>query len=115
MQESANILLKYSDFEALSKHSPEEEHHLCTMTSAAWMQEDDMIYFVVTANRFLRGMVRIMVGTMFEVGKGKINPAQFEEIIKNKDRSKAYGAAPAEGLYLWDVKYPEGMLKEILV
>ena len=113
MQEAADIMLKYSDFEALSKFSIDEEHHLSTVTFAKWEQEENKLIFTITSNRFLRGMVRIVTGTLFEVGKGKITPAEFEEIIKNKDRSKAYGAAPAEGLYLWDVKYPEGLLRQI--
>ncbi len=114
MQEAADILLRYTDFEALSKFSPDEQHHLSSITHAQWEQDDYKMTFTITANRFLRGMVRILTGTMFEVGKGKITPAEFEEIIKNKDRSKAFGAAPAEGLYLWDVKYPDGLLCEIL-
>ncbi len=112
LQEVAMITKKYSDFEALSKFAPEEEHHLCTIIDAYWTLEENKLIFTISANRFLRGMVRIITGTMLEVGKGKISPLEYEEIIKNKDRSKAFGAAPAEGLYLWNVEYPKGLLIE---
>lgn len=113
MNEASKILLRYNDYEALSKRSPEEEHHLSNITYANWKKKGDLLVFTITANRFLRGMVRIVVGTLFEVGKGKISPEDFENIIAIKDRKGAFGAAPAEGLYLWDVKYPEGIMKEL--
>jgi tRNA pseudouridine38-40 synthase len=113
MNDAASLLTKYTDYTALSKVSPNEEHHLSNIFKAEWMQKGDILIFTITANRFLRGMVRILTGTMLEAGYGKITVKEFENIITGKDRKAAYAAAPAEGLYLWDVKYPEGMLKEL--
>lgn len=113
MNLAAETLTAFSDFTALSKVSKDEEHHLCTITKADWKKNKNKITFTITSNRFLRGMVRIVVGTLLEVGKGKISIEDFKNIISNRDRKKAAAAAPASGLFLSKVIYPKGKLKPI--
>jgi tRNA pseudouridine38-40 synthase len=114
MKQAAAMLLEYHDFEALSKINVQNKHHLCNIYEAAWKQSGDKLLFKITANRFLRGMVRIVVGTMLEVGKGKMTLDEMRALIEGKNRVKAGFAAPAQGLYLTDIVYPDGLLKEIL-
>ncbi|MCC9165291.1 tRNA pseudouridine(38-40) synthase TruA [Pontibacter harenae] len=109
MNEAAAVLLKYDDFTTFSKVKGDTKHYNCNMYEAVWRQEGDELQFTIRANRFLRGMVRLVVGTLLDVGRGKLTVAQFEQVIASKDRSKASGAAPAEGLYLAKVEYPEGL------
>ncbi|WP_347159969.1 tRNA pseudouridine(38-40) synthase TruA [Pontibacter chitinilyticus] len=110
MNEAAAILLKYEDFTTFSKVKGDTKHYRCTMYEAKWQQEGETLIFTIRANRFLRGMVRLVVGTLLDVGKGKLTVAQFEQIIASQDRSKSSAAAPAEGLFLAKVAYPEGLL-----
>jgi tRNA pseudouridine38-40 synthase len=107
MNEAAALLLKYEDFTTFSKVKGDTKHYNCTMYEAVWQQAGEELVFTIRANRFLRGMVRLIVGTLLDVGRGKITVADFEQILASKDRSKASGAAPAEGLYLAKVEYPE--------
>ncbi|HSI91357.1 MAG TPA: hypothetical protein VK927_09595, partial [Adhaeribacter sp.] len=88
------------------------KHYNCHIYEAGWKQKNDLLIFTIRANRFLRGMVRLVVGTLLSVGKNKISVAEFGEIIKSQDRSKASGAAPAEGLFLTKVTYPENYFEE---
>ena len=113
MNEAARLLLNYVDFEALSKINADNKHHLCNIYFARWKQHGSKLVFTITANRFLRGMVRVIVGTMLQIGKGKMTIDEFKRLIESKDRRKAGAAAPAEGLYLYDIKYPQGLLKEL--
>jgi len=114
MNQAAAVLPDYHDFEALSKINLQNKHHLCNIFEARWKKFGDKLVFRITANRFLRGMVRILVGTMLEVGKGEMNIAEFKELIEGKKRINAGAAAPAQGLYLSDVIYPDGLLTEII-
>ncbi|MBF9253179.1 tRNA pseudouridine(38-40) synthase TruA [Pontibacter sp. 172403-2] len=107
MNEAAAILLKYEDFTTFSKVKGDTNHYRCTMYEAGWRQEGEELIFTIRANRFLRGMVRLVVGTLADVGKGKLTVKAFEQIIAGQDRSKASGAAPAEGLFLAKVEYPD--------
>jgi tRNA pseudouridine38-40 synthase len=109
MMQAAGILLNYTDFQALSKASDEQEHHLCNISHSQWIEKKDKLIYTVSSNRFLRGMVRIIVGTLLEVGKGKFTVEDFEHIIRQRDRKLAGGAAPAQGLYLSEVIYPPGL------
>lgn len=113
MNEAAKILLQYDDFTALSKVSKDQLHHLCNIRYAQWKRYGDKLVFHITANRFLRGMVRLVVGSLLLVGHDKMSIGEFREMIESKDRKKAGGAAPAQGLYLSDVRYPDGLLKEL--
>jgi tRNA pseudouridine38-40 synthase len=105
MNEAAGMLLKHNDFESFSKIHTQVNNFRCTITEATWVDSDDMLVFHIQANRFLRGMVRALVGTLLEVGKGKKTVADFEQVILQKNRKAAGAQAPAEGLFLVEVGY----------
>lgn len=113
MNEASNILLGYHDFETFSKTHNSHNHYLCDLTEACWRNENNLLIFRITANRFVRSMVRLIVGTMLDVGRKRLSLEEFRNIIEAKDRAKAGKAVPACGLYLVDVVYPEGILVEI--
>lgn len=106
MNKAAALLKGEHDFECFSKVKTDVNHFLCTVKKASWKQTGDELIFTITANRFLRGMVRAIVGTLLDVGTGKITLQDFETIIKSRDRKKAGANVPAQGLYLVQVKYP---------
>jgi tRNA pseudouridine38-40 synthase len=106
MNRAAAVLLGTHDFECFSKVKTDVNHFVCTIKKAQWKQKGDLLMFEVTANRFLRGMVRAMVGTIIDVGCGKFSLQDFEKILTSKDRKQAGMNVPAAGLYLIDVKYP---------
>ncbi|HQQ96241.1 MAG TPA: tRNA pseudouridine(38-40) synthase TruA [Cyclobacteriaceae bacterium] len=103
------LLLGSHDFECFSKVKTDVNHFTCTVRQAAWNQQGDSLVFTITANRFLRGMVRAVVGTLLDVGTGKITVDEFASILRSKDRRKAGMNVPPEGLYLMKVKYPSGV------
>ncbi len=103
----AEIVKKNIDFEAFSKVKTQVNHFECKVESALWFRENQLLIFEIRANRFLRGMVRGLVGTMLEVGKGKMSLAEFEGIIQSRDRKKAGENVPACGLFLVEVGYPK--------
>lgn len=106
MNEAAKILLQYEDFECFSKTHTDVFTFNCNITSAYWEENGTNLIFHITANRFLRNMVRAIVGTMLNVGLGKIAVNDVHEIIKSKKRSNAGFSVPAHGLYLTNVTYP---------
>lgn len=106
MNEAANLLIGYHDFEAFSKVRTEVNNFFCTISEAHFLPTDTGYVFHVQSNRFLRGMVRALVGTLMDVGYGKIQVSDFQDIISSKNRQRAGSAAPAEGLYLTEVGYP---------
>jgi len=106
MNKAAALLLGEHDFACFSKVKTDVNHFRCTIKKAAWKEEGSNLEFVITANRFLRGMVRAIVGTLLDVGAGKMSLSEFREIIKSKDRRKAGQNVPPHGLYLINVKYP---------
>jgi tRNA pseudouridine38-40 synthase len=106
MNEAAQKLFYYTDFEAFSKVKTEVAHFICHIKKAEWKEENEEIVFYITADRFLRGMVRAVVGTLLEVGSNKISIEEFEEVIQSKDRKKAGRAVPPQGLFLVEVSYP---------
>jgi tRNA pseudouridine38-40 synthase len=106
MNKAASLLTGMHDFECFSKVKTDVNHFLCEVKKAKWTIKGDILLFDIAANRFLRGMVRAIVGTLVDVGTGKISLKEFEAILKSKDRRKAGMNVPAEGLYLMDVKYP---------
>jgi tRNA pseudouridine38-40 synthase len=114
MQACANLLLQYQDFEAFSKVHTQVKHFECRIEKADWKTEEDYLFFEIQANRFLRGMVRGLVGTMMEVGKGQKTVFDFQEILEQKDRRKAGENAPACGLFLVEVGYPAEMYLDSL-
>lgn len=107
MNEAAAVLTKYEDFTTFSKVKGNTKHYNCLLYEAAWVQEGEHLQFTIRANRFLRGMVRLVVGTLLDVGRGKLTVAAFEAAVASKNRIRASGAAPAEGLFLAKVEYPK--------
>lgn len=107
MNRSSAILLTHSDFTSFSKLHSDNKTNICKIFSAAWEIEDNMLIFTIKADRFLRNMVRAIVGTMIAAGKGRIEPQEFERILLSRNRSSAGMSAPAKGLFLIDIDYPE--------
>jgi tRNA pseudouridine38-40 synthase len=107
MNEACGFLLKHSDFTSFCKLHTDVKTNLCRIYYAKWEESDDQLIFTIKADRFLRNMVRAIVGTMIETGKGKLTPEAFESIIIAEDRCRAGKSAPAKGLFLTDIEYPE--------
>lgn len=107
MNEAAKYLLQYTNFKAFSKSRTDVKTFDCIISHAKWIKTGNQLVFYITANRFLRNMVRAIVGTILDVGEEKINIAEFEKIILNQNRSAAGVSVPAKGLYLTKVKYPK--------
>lgn len=106
MQLGAELLLNYNDFTSFSKLHSDNKTNLCNLFSAEWSTEDEMLVFTIKADRFLRNMVRAIVGTLVLLGRKKITQQQLAEIIELKDRSQAGESAPARGLFLHEIEYP---------
>lgn len=107
MNEACQILFKHIDFECFSKVHTDVNTFNCKITEAVWTKiSEDELVFKITADRFLRNMVRAIVGTMVDVGTKKISIEDFEKIIISKNRSQAGFSVPAQGLFLEDIKYP---------
>jgi tRNA pseudouridine38-40 synthase len=109
MNEAAALLVGEHDFECFSKVKTDVNHFRCDIKRAEWKAVDDRLYFHITANRFLRGMVRAIVGTLLDVGSNKISIKEFQSIVKSRDRKKAGANVPPYGLYLTKVKYPQSI------
>ena len=105
MNEAASILLEYEDFESFSKVKTDVKTFNCNITEAVWKQNGQELIFHISANRFLRNMVRAIVGTLVEVGQGKRTVQEFREVIESKNRSNAGLSVPAQGLFLTRVVY----------
>ncbi|MEL4308159.1 tRNA pseudouridine(38-40) synthase TruA [Joostella sp. CR20] len=108
---AAEELLKHKDFQCFSKSNTDVKTYLCDVRKAIWVREKDMLVFHITADRFLRNMVRAIVGTLLDVGLGKISQTDLVQIINSKDRSNAGASVPAHGLYLTEVVYPDSINK----
>ena len=108
MNEAAAILLRTVDFTSFSKLHTQVNNNNCKVTEAKWREEDGLLVFTITADRFLRNMVRAVVGTLLKVGRGKLSVEEFEQIVERKDRCAAGDSAPAHALFLERVVYPEG-------
>lgn len=111
MSKCAEIFKTTEDFESFSKVKTDVNHFRCVIFRSKWIQYDDKLYYHVTADRFLRGMVRTLVGTMLDIGTGKTSLEDLEMIISSQDRKKAGRAVPAHGLFLTEVKYPSSIFK----
>jgi tRNA pseudouridine38-40 synthase len=107
MNAAALLLFDYEDFTSFSRLHTDVKTNKCKIMQAEWAVEEKQIIFTIKADRFLRNMVRAIVGTLLEVGKGKLTTEQFREIIEKKDRGAAGASAPAQGLFLVDIEYPE--------
>ncbi len=109
MNKATNVLFDFSDFTSFSKLHTQTKTNNCLIKKAYWKQNDDTIVFTIEADRFLRNMVRAIVGTLIDVGINKKTVNDFVEIIKSKDRSKAGISVPAHALYLTKVCYPKSV------
>ena len=105
MNEAASLLLEYTDFQTFSKVKTDVYTYNCDVTEAIWKQNGKELTFYISANRFLRNMVRAIVGTLVDVGLGKITKDEFRQIIESKSRSNAGLSVPAKGLFLTKIKY----------
>lgn len=105
MNKAAAVLMNYIDFTSFSKLHTDVANNNCTITFAKWEQVGNTITFTITANRFLRNMVRSITGTLLDVGQGKITIEDFEKIIESKNRQNAGQSIPAHGLCLVDIGY----------
>jgi len=108
MNQAATSLLKYEDFASFCKAHGNNRTTLCEIFEAHWTQIADRWIFYIAANRFLRGMVRAIVGTLLEVGRHKLSVEAFQEIIEKQDRSAAGPNVSAKGLSLTEIQYPPG-------
>ena len=109
MNKAANDLLNYKNFQCFSRSNTDVKTYNCTIEKAFWKKENSQLIFTISADRFLRNMVRAIVGTLLDVGFKKTSLEEFHEIIKSKNRSKAGTSAPAKGLYLTKVVYSENI------
>jgi len=106
MNEACKILFEYIDFECFSKTHTDVNTFNCKIFEANWEQNEDKLVFTISADRFLRNMVRAIVGTMINIGSGKVSLNDFRKIIESKNRGKAGFSVPAHGLYLTKIEYP---------
>ncbi len=111
MNEACKILFEYEDFTSFSKLHTDVKTNNCTIYKAFWEEEHGVLKFTVSANRFLRNMVRAIVGTLVEVGEGKLSLADFRAVIEAKDRGHAGPSVPAQALFLADIEYPKEIFK----
>lgn len=109
MNQAAAKLFEYSDFTSFSKLHTDVKTNNCKILEAGWTRDQQKLIFTITADRFLRNMVRAIVGTMLEVGKEKLSPDDFCRIVERKNRSSAGISVPAHGLYLLKIIYPDGL------
>jgi tRNA pseudouridine38-40 synthase len=109
MNKACDILLQYNDFQCFSKVNTDVKTYHCTLMQAHWTMDGDELIFTIKADRFLRNMVRAIVGTLVNIGLGKLELESLHHIIKSKDRGEAGFSVPAHGLYLVNVEYPEDL------
>ncbi len=111
MNEAADWLLRFDDFTSFAKLDSANKTNICNVVYVKWERDGECLVFTIRADRFLRNMVRAIVGTLVDVGRGRITPAQFGQLIAAKDLSLSGTSAPAQGLFLSNVVYPEGIVK----
>ncbi len=106
MNRAAALLLEYEDFTSFAKLHSDNKTNRCRVTRACWVREEGLLVFTIAADRFLRNMVRAVVGTLLEVGRGKMDTEGFRRVIEGADRALAGTSAPPQGLFLTRVDYP---------
>ncbi|AUS06084.1 tRNA pseudouridine(38-40) synthase TruA [Pseudotamlana carrageenivorans] len=111
MNAASKILFDYEDFQCFSKSNTDVKTYNCEIMKAEWFYKDDELHFVIKANRFLRNMVRAIVGTMVNIGLGKIAVEEMHSIIQSKSRCEAGFSVPAHALFLTHIEYPEDIKK----
>ena len=109
MNEAAKSLMLYQDFQCFSKTNTDVKTFLCDIKKAVWKKEGSSLIFYISSNRFLRNMVRSIVGTLLEVGYKKRKIEDIDDLIKSKDRRQAGFSVPAHGLYLSRIEYPQNI------
>lgn len=109
LKEAAQILLEYSDFKCFSRSRTDVHTYNCRIEKAEWEEQGEILIFHITADRFLRNMVRAVVGTLLQIGLGKRTVQDMHRVIKSQDRSEAGASVPAHGLYLTRILYPESI------
>ena len=109
LNEASAILLRYSDFTSFSRLHGGNKTNICRVTHAHWDEEPGRLVFTITADRFLRNMVRAIVGTLVPAGRGKLSAADFEAVLDGRSRGLAGQSAPAHGLSLVAIEYPESL------
>ena len=112
MNLAAEKLLQYEDFTSFAKLNSNNKTNICHVTKAEWSRDpkdESVLVFTIRADRFLRNMIRAIVGTLVDVGRGRYTVEEFEEIIRSKNLSKSSAGAPAQGLFLSDVTYDENI------
>jgi len=107
VSEATNILPGYTDFTSFTRVDTDVSNFNCRIMQAEWKYDEHLIVFIIKADRFLRNMVRAVVGTLLEVGLGRISPEGFRKIIESRDRTAAGPSAPARGLFLTAIDYPD--------
>ena len=112
LQEAAAILTEYNDFQSFSKKNTQVFSFDCRISRSEWEIGDHRLEYTVTGNRFLRGMVRGLVGTMLQVGRGKYSIASFRELIERRNASRTDFSAPGKGLVLESVEYPDDIFEK---
>lgn len=113
MNKAASYLIGKKDFTSFARLHADTKTNICDIRSSNWTSDGSTLIFKITADRFLRNMVRAIVGTLIDVGIGKIEPKSIEEIVIQKDRSKAGQSAPAQGLFLSRIDYPADLLQVV--
>lgn len=109
MNEAASILMEYNDFTSFSKTHTDVKTNDCRIIKAYWEQRGELLIFTIKADRFLRNMVRAVVGTMLEVGRGKMDIRGFRSVIEAKNRCDAGTSVDARGLFLVEITYPDSL------
>ena len=112
MQQGCELLMKYEDFTSFSKSNTQVFTNNCQIAKAFWKQNDETLVFTIQSNRFLRNMVRAVVGSLVDLGKEKYDLSHFKTIIESKSRSKAGLSVPAKGLFLTEVLYPKNYFEQ---
>lgn len=107
MNKSASFLLDYTDFKCFSRSKTDVRTYNCDIYRAEWILNGNELVFHISADRFLRNMVRAIVGTLYNVGLGKIKPEEIRTIIESQNRINAGASAPAHGLFLTEITYPD--------
>ena len=110
MNEGAKVLFDYEDFTSFSKLHTQVKTNNCKVMHAEWEDAGTQLIFTITADRFLRNMVRAIVGTLLDLGRGKISLEDVRKIIESKDRAEAGFSVPAQGLFLYDIEYPDDII-----
>ncbi len=110
MNKACQILMQYNDFECFSKSKTDVKTFRCNLSEAFWQKDNEKLIFTITSDRFLRNMVRAIVGTLLEIGKEDGNPDMMHKIIKSKKRAMAGTSVPAAGLFLKNVCYPNTII-----